>query len=114
MDSEAGDDQYSSIVEMADADLNILVENIENFDQDTKIIVFLCAVCKMLLLMHRRRRRKRGRTWGGSRPGKMPNISRNHLRGHNQLVHDYFSEKITYTDVLLHPSHVLRHACTFL
>lgn len=35
---------------------------------------------------------------GGSRPGRQPNIERNHRAGHENLLRDYFGETPLYTD----------------
>ncbi|CAM6089268.1 unnamed protein product [Calypogeia fissa] len=33
---------------------------------------------------------------GGSRPGRSPNVNRDHVRGHDQIMKDYFNDNPTY------------------
>ena len=38
------------------------------------------------------------RQWGGSRPGKAPNIDRNFQEGYSRIFKDYFAPHPTYND----------------
>lgn len=67
------------------------------FDDDDEETALTTTAHEAAIVAALRRRRPRAR--GGSRPGKRPNLQRDHRGGHERIMKDYFIERPVFTDV---------------